>query len=41
MKQINETFTESEHEALSDVKGSRTWRAAILEEFGVTEDTNE
>lgn len=33
--QLNETFTDDEHDALSDVKGDRTWRLAILEEFGV------
>jgi hypothetical protein len=35
VKRINETFTDEEHSALSDVKADRTWRVAILEEFGV------
>lgn len=35
MKQINPTFEDCEHEALTEVKGDRTWREAILEEFGV------
>lgn len=35
MKQVNVTFEDGEHEALSDVKGDRTWRDAILEEFGL------
>ena len=37
MKNINETFTDDEIEAMRDVKGDRTWREAILQEFGVTE----
>jgi len=37
MKNINETFTDNEIEALRDVKGARTWREAILEEFGIEE----
>jgi hypothetical protein len=37
MKNINETFTDDEIEALRDVKGPRTWREAILEEFGIEE----
>ena len=37
MKNINETFTDDEIEAMRDVKGDRTWREAILDEFGVTE----
>ena len=36
VKRINEHFTEAEHAALSEVKADRTWRTAILEEFGVT-----
>ena len=35
MKHLNNTFTEDEYEELKDVKGDRTWREAILEEFGV------
>ena len=35
MKTINETFTDDEIEAMRDVKGDRTWREAILQEFGV------
>lgn len=38
MKQINPTLTDSEHQKLSDVKGERTWREAILEEFEVPAD---
>jgi len=37
MKTINETFTEGEMDALREVKGDRTWREAILDEFGVSE----
>ena len=37
MKNINVTFTDDEIEAMRDVKGDRTWREAILDEFGVTE----
>ena len=37
MKNINETFTDDEIEAMREVKGDRTWREAILDEFGVTE----
>lgn len=39
MRQLNETFPDDEYDQLKDVKGARTWREAILEEFGV--DTNE
>ena len=35
VKRINEHFTDEEHAALSAMKGERTWREAILEEFGV------
>lgn len=38
MKQLNETFTDAELEALKEVKDGRTWREAILEEFGVDAD---
>lgn len=37
MKHINEAFTEEELNQLKDVKGGRTWREAILDEFGVSE----
>lgn len=37
MKNINETFTDAEMERLQDVKGDRTWREAVLQEFGVDE----
>lgn len=40
-KNLSETFTLEEFERLEAAKGDRTWREAILEEFGVTEDTNE
>jgi hypothetical protein len=35
MKHINVVFTEDELEELRRVKGDRTWREAIREEFGV------
>jgi hypothetical protein len=35
VQHINEAFTAEEMHALRSVKGSRTWRDAILEEFGV------
>jgi len=35
MRQLNQTFTESEFDDLQEVKGDRTWREAILEEFSV------
>lgn len=38
MRQLNETFTDEAFEQLQDVKGERTWHAAILEEFGVAGD---
>ena len=38
MKGINERFTDDEHADLVEVKGNRTWRIAILEEFGVDTD---
>lgn len=40
MKRINEHFTDEEQGALSDVKGERTWRKAILEEFGVVVESD-
>lgn len=38
MKQLNETFTDAEFEQLKDAKGGRTWRDAILAEFGVSDE---
>lgn len=38
MKTINEAFENEEFQALKEVKGNRTWRTAILEEFGVSDD---
>lgn len=38
MKSINPMVTDEEHEQLSEVKGDRTWREALLEEFGVDGD---
>lgn len=38
MRQLNETFPDGEYSDLKDVKGDRTWREAILEEFGVSDD---
>lgn len=35
MKTINEKFTEEEYQDLKDVKGEKTWREAILKNFGV------
>lgn len=37
MKTINETFTDDELEQLKAVKGDRTWREAILDEFDAVE----
>jgi len=37
MKNINVTFTDEEIEAMREVKGDRTWREAIREEFGTDE----
>ena len=39
MKTVNETFTDAEHEQLVAVKGARTWRDAILEQFNVQRET--
>ena len=38
MRNINPIFENDEFEALKEVKGDRTWREAILEEFGVNSD---
>lgn len=38
VKDIRETFTDEEFEKLKREKGDRTWREAILEEFGVDEE---
>jgi len=35
MKTINEKFTEEEYQNMKDAKGNKTWREAILENFGV------
>jgi hypothetical protein len=35
VKSIHETFTDEEHKKLKEVKGDRSWREAILEEFEV------
>jgi hypothetical protein len=35
VKRINEIFTDEEHSSLSEVKGDRTWREAILQEFDI------
>ena len=35
MKTINEPFTDDELKRLKEIKGDRTWREAILDEFGV------
>jgi len=37
MRRVNAMFTDAEHEGLRSAKGDRTWREAILEEFGVEE----
>jgi hypothetical protein len=37
VKHLNIPVTDDEHNALADVKGDRTWRAALIEEFGVEE----
>lgn len=36
MKALTEHFTDKEFTQLKDQKGDRSWRTAILEEFGVT-----
>jgi hypothetical protein len=38
MRQLNETFPDDEYSKLKEVKGDRTWRSAILEQFGVDDD---
>lgn len=35
MQHLNVAFDDDDAEALEAVKGDRTWREAILEEFGV------
>jgi len=35
MRNLNERFTDTEFERLRDVKGDRTWREAIMAEFGI------
>jgi len=37
MRSLSERFTDDEFEQLKDEKGDRSWRDAILEEFGVEE----
>ena len=38
MKQLNVTFDDSDFEALDKVKGPRSWREAIKQEFGVADE---
>lgn len=39
-KSLNATgFTDEEFDQLKEIKGDRTWEQAILEEFGVNEDS--
>jgi len=38
MKWLNEAFEESTMRELRKVKGSRTWKEAIIQEFGVDSD---
>jgi len=38
MKQLNETFEDDDFRELERVKEDRTWREAILQEFGVQEE---
>ena len=38
MRQLNETFEDDDFRELERVKGSRMWREAILQEFGVKEE---
>lgn len=35
MKDLRITVTDDAHEKLDEVKGDRTWREALFEEFGV------
>lgn len=37
-KTLNETFGQEEFQALTEIKGERTWHDAILEEFGVMDN---
>lgn len=36
-RQINVTLSEGQYERLKEVKAGRSWRDALLEEFGVGE----
>lgn len=38
MRTLNVTVSEGQFERLEDEKGDRTWRDAILQEFGVREE---
>ena len=38
MRQLNETFEDDDFQELERVKGGRTWREAILQEFGVQDE---
>lgn len=38
MKGIQVNFTDAEHSKIKEIKGDRTWRKAVLEEFGVESD---
>lgn len=39
VKKLNVPFDGATYEKLSDVKGERTWQEAIIEEFGVVDET--
>ena len=40
-KSINQTFDDDEFQKLADVKGWRTWKTAIKEEFGIVDSDDE
>jgi len=38
MRTLNQAFPDDEYQQLKEEKGDRTWREAILDEFGVSSD---
>lgn len=41
MKRVNVTLEDDQHDRLAAVKGDRTWREALLDEFGLDESEDQ
>lgn len=41
VKQVNVALSKGQYERLEEKKGDRTWREAMLEEFGVRQEADQ